>query len=476
MLFNSLRFAIFLSIVFAVYWLAPHRLRWVALLTFSAYFYTCWGVKYIFILADVIIVSYLAALIVAKTERCRKLILAVAIVLCILPLFVFKYFNFAADTLSAILSPFGINLHTSTLKLIVPVGVSFFTFQATGYVIDVYRKKIKPEKHLGYYALFVSFFPQISSGPIGRADKLIPQFREEKVFDYDNAVYGLRLILIGFFKKLVVADNLAVYVDKVYGNLHNMSGFSLILAAFFYSIQIYCDFSGYTDIARGAAKLLNINLMENFRSPYFSSSVKELWSRWHISLSTWFRDYVYIPLGGNRVSKARNCVNLMVTFLLSGLWHGADWTFVMWGGVHGAAQVGEKLLKTGDKNARGIRRSLRIAAVFIFKTAAWVLFRADSISDAFYLFGNCLNGIGNPRSYISSGILSIGLTTKSILWRTLLYIVPLAVYDWKSLDHDLIAEMSGLKTWSRHIIYALLIIVITVFHAYSSSGFVYFQF
>ena len=479
MLFNSLQFALFLPIVFALYWALPHKFRWLILLIASCWFYMSGNAKYIIFLATATLISYTSAILMEKQEsiKKKKLILAVAAVLCLGVLFMLKYFNFFSTSLSKMCSAFSIKLQPTTLKLLLPVGLSFYTFQTVGYLIDVYRGKIKAEHHLGYYALFVSFFPQISSGPIGRAPDLLPQYKAEKNFDYSTAVYGLRLMLWGFFKKLVVADNLAYYVDMVYTDLPNKQGFCLVLAAFFYSIQIYCDFSGYTDIARGTAKLFGINLMENFKSPYYSSSIREFWSRWHISLSTWFRDYVYIPLGGNRVSRFRNSLNLMVTFLLSGLWHGADWSFLLWGGVHGLAQVAEKRL-TGPPNANGKNRftALKTICVFVFATLAWVFFRADSVKDAFYVFSHALNGISDMRTYIGSGMLNIGLDKVTLLWKSFLYFVPIALFDAFSLKTDLISGMSRLKAYQRHGIYIVLIILITVFHAYGNTSFVYFQF
>lgn len=334
MLFNSFAYAIFLPIVFALYWLLPHKYRWALLLVASYYFYMSWNVKYVGLILFTTIASYVAALLMEKYEnkKAKKIVLLATAVLCLGVLFFFKYFNFVSSSVAELLSLISIQFSPLTLKLLLPVGISFYTFQTLSYVIDVYRGDVKAEHHFGYYATFISFFPQLVAGPIERTENLLPQIKAQHTFDYEQATYGLKLMAWGFFKKIVIADSLSVYVSKVYNAPQSFEGFALILATVFFTFQIYCDFSGYSDIAIGTAKLMGINLMTNFKSPYFSTSIKEFWSRWHISLSTWFRDYVYIPLGGNRVSKVRHALNLLITFLVSGLWHGANWTFVLWGG------------------------------------------------------------------------------------------------------------------------------------------------
>lgn len=334
MIFNSIAFAIFLPIVFILYWILPHRFRWLLLLISSYYFYMSWNIKYVGLIFFTTLISYLCALMIEKTQsiKFKRFYMMTSIIISIGILFLFKYFNFFSESVCNILNTFSIKLHPITLKLLLPVGISFYTFQTLSYVIDVYKGEVKAERHFGQYATFISFFPQLVAGPIERTKNLLPQIKSEHQFCYDKAVYGLRLMAWGFFKKILIADNLAIYVDKIYGNLSQYQGFSLIIATLFFTFQIYCDFSGYSDIAIGTAKLFNIDLMANFKSPYFSASVHEFWSRWHISLSTWFRDYVYIPLGGNRCTKLRHNFNLLITFLISGLWHGANWTYVVWGG------------------------------------------------------------------------------------------------------------------------------------------------
>ncbi len=338
MLFNSLSFAIFFPIVFLLYWALPHRYRWVLLLVSSYYFYMSWNVKYVLLILFTTIISYGCARLLEKSKELlmRKLILGGAVFLCLSVLFLFKYLSFFMDNVFYAASALAIPLKPMTLKLMLPVGISFYTFQTLSYVIDVYRGEVQAEHHFGKYAVFISFFPQLVAGPIERSSSLLTQMNQEHRFDYQKVTYGLKLMAWGYYKKLVLADMLAVYVDKIYGNMTAYKGIPLIAASVAFAFQIYCDFSGYSDIAIGAAKMFDINLMKNFKSPYFASSIKEFWSRWHISLSTWFRDYLYIPLGGSRCSRLKHCRNLMITFLCSGLWHGADWTYVIWGGIHGA--------------------------------------------------------------------------------------------------------------------------------------------
>ncbi len=335
MLFNSLAFAIFLPIVFCVYWALPHKFRWPLLLIASYYFYMSWDPKYIVLILFTTAISFIAALLIEKFEsiKTKKLILIISIMLCLAVLLYFKYFNFFVNSFVMIFDIFAIKLHPITVSVLLPVGISFYTFQTLSYVIDVYKENVKAEHNFGIYATFISFFPQLVAGPIERTSNLLPQIKSEKKFNYESATYGLKLMVWGFFKKLAIADVVSVYVDRAYSSLHTCTGFDLVVALFFFTIQIYCDFSGYSDIAIGTAKLLGINLMTNFKSPYYSLSIKEFWGRWHISLSTWFRDYVYIPLGGNRCSKLKRDRNLILTFLASGLWHGANWTYIVWGGV-----------------------------------------------------------------------------------------------------------------------------------------------
>lgn len=334
MLFNSIAFAIFLPVVFILYWILPVKNRWMLLLAASYYFYMGWNAKYVVLIFTATFISYFCAILMEKASsiRVKRICMLSSAIVILGILFLFKYYNFFLDNLSILARKFSITMNPYTLKLILPVGISFYTFQTLSYVIDVYKGKIRAEKHLGYYAAFVSFFPQLVAGPIERASNLLPQIKEERKFEYEKASYGVKLMAVGYFKKIVLADTLAKYVDIVFADVYSYHGFTLFLASLFFTFQIYCDFSGYSDIAVGTAKMFGINLMNNFNSPYFSVSIHDFWKRWHISLSTFFKDYVYIPLGGNRMGKIKNMANLMVTFLLSGLWHGASWNYIVWGG------------------------------------------------------------------------------------------------------------------------------------------------
>ena len=477
MLFNSISYAIFLPIVFILYWALPHKHRWILLFIASYYFYMSWNAKYVFLIFLTTFVSYLASILIEKYQKYKKLILTVTLIVCLGVLFVFKYFNFFFETLDTIFNVFKIKLNKVTLNLVLPVGISFYTFQTLSYVIDVYRGNIKAEKHFGYYATFVSFFPQLVAGPIERPENLLPQLKEEKKFSYNNATKGLKLMTIGFFKKMVVADNLAYYVDMVYKDLSYYTGFALVLVAIFFTIQIYCDFSGYSDIAKGSARLLNIELMDNFKTPYFSTTIKEFWSKWHISLSSWFKDYIYIPLGGNRCSKIRHYLNLLVTFLISGLWHGANITFVIWGGIHGLLQILEDILHI-KKNTKkySFIWYIRVILVFIIMTFTWVFFRAQNINEALYVFSNMFKGIAHPLSYLRSGIYSFGVKPTYLLVTLTLYLLPLFIYDLLSVNYDCFTLINKQNKVTRYTIYFIILFMILLLHYVGEVSFIYFQF
>ena len=479
MLFNSWQFAIFFPITFLLYWAFPHRFRWVIMLLASCCFYCVTGARFFPLLVIVTLGSYLAGrMIESRPDRNKKTILWVSVICCLLILTVYKYLGFLINSFTELVRLVGLILHPFTAKLLLPLGISFYLFNVIGYLIDVYKGRIAAEKHLGIYALYVTFFPKMLAGPIERAGNLIPQLRQERKFDAELGIDGLKRMLWGFFKKIVVADTLVIYVDAVYDNMTAHTGFALFLAAIFFSIQIYCDFSGYSDIALGTAELFGFRLMENFRSPYFSSSIKEFWSKWHISLSTWFRDYVYIPLGGNRVSKPRQYWNLMVTFLTSGLWHGASWTFVLWGGLHGAVQVLEKMLGIRTYKKRNFGWLLRCFLVFLFATVDWVFFRANSIGDGFYLLTHFLIGISSPVSYIRTGFKAVGMTSGTLV-DCVLFLIPLCWYDLISgrRDRDAREVISEKKAWVQWMFYILVgLYVIFLSQKGVAAEFVYMQF
>ena len=478
--FNSLQYAIFLPCVFVCFWALPNRHRWALLLAASYYFYMSWNARYVVLILLTTLVSYFAAIAIerAADRRKKRAVLWGALLVCLGVLFVFKYFNFFSASVHALMSRFLLRPHPVTLKLLLPVGISFYTFQTLSYVIDVYRGEIPAERHFGVYAAFVSFFPQLVAGPIERASNLLPQMRAEHRFNADKALDGAKLMAWGFFKKIVVADNLAVYVDAVYADLPAYRGFAMAVAAVCFAVQIYCDFSGYSDIARGTAKLMDIELMQNFRSPYFAASIREFWSRWHISLSTWFRDYVYIPLGGSRVGRARHYRNLLITFLASGLWHGANWTFVIWGALHGLMQILEKALRLPPAPKRGTVRCLRVLGVFCFVTLAWVFFRAQSLPDALYVLRHMFDGISSPLAYVTLGFNALRITRRRLVFCLLCYFAPLAVMDALSAEGE--PAPAAVEKGSRPVRWAFYIVLGLMLVLFSQKGvaadFIYFQF
>lgn len=479
MLFNSFAFAIFLPVVFILYWIIPNRYRWGVLLLSSYYFYMHWDAKFVFLILIVTTISFFCGLLIDKTEvKSKKRVYLLFSIICSLGvLFIFKYFNFFFESLSQMANYFGIPIHVGTLRLLLPVGISFYTFQTIGYVIDIYRRG-GAEHHFGVYAAFVSFFPQLVAGPIERTQNLLPQIRGKHSFNYDKAANGLILMAWGFFKKLLIADGLAGYVDQVYANVEDYQGLALIIVSIFFSLQIYCDFSGYSDIAIGTAKLFDIDLMVNFESSYFSASVKEFWRRWHISLSSWFRDYVYIPLGGNRKGKIRQSVNLLITFTLSGLWHGANWTYIVWGGIHGIGQVLENLFvkKKKEKIYRKWRWCISVCCVFLFCNVAWVFFRAESIHDAVYILCNSFVGIAQPVEYLKSAYQSLSFYKWDFIYFILL-IGILFIHDFLALNGNVWVKVREKPLVIRWVIYILLVLCIVFFAKKGKAAeFVYFQF
>lgn len=481
MLFNSFAFAIFLPIVFILYWCLPHKYRWILLLAASYYFYMSWNAKYVVLILFTTCISYVAVRLLEKqdSKKKKKAILAGTAILSLGVLFFFKYFNFVSESVVGVLNLFSIQMNPVTLKLLLPVGISFYTFQTLSYVIDVYKGDVQAEKHFGYYATFISFFPQLVAGPIERTSNLLPQIKAKHEFVYEQATYGLKLMAWGFFKKIVIADTLSKYVSTVYDSPSNFSGFALVLTTVFFTLQIYCDFSGYSDIAIGAAKLLGINLMTNFKSPYFSQSIKEFWSRWHISLSTWFRDYVYIPLGGSRVGKLKHAINLLITFLVSGLWHGANWTFVIWGGIHGLGQVIENYIVPKNKikeKSKGVVWVLRVAFVFAFASFAWIFFVSNSLEDAVYVISHLFTGIASPISYLHGGFSSIGLGKTELVF-LMPSVLALMIFDFISLKMDVIEKISNYKVAIRWMIYICLIVWMIMYVPVNNQAeFIYFQF
>lgn len=408
MLFNSVSFILFFPVVVVAYFLIPYRYRWILLLAASYYFYMCWEIEYVLLIVISTVVDYFAALKMSKIteKRKRKPYLWLSILTNIGILFGFKYFNFFSDNVQAVFDVLNIKQSIPYFDVLLPVGISFYTFQTLSYTINVYQGKSEPERHFGIFAVYVSFFPQLVAGPIERAENLLPQFYKKFDFDYKRVTDGLKLMLWGFFKKMVIADNLALYVDEVYSHPEMYDSNAIILAAVFFAFQIYCDFSGYSDIAIGAAKVMGYDLMTNFNRPYIAKTVTEFWRRWHISLSTWFRDYLYIPLGGNRVVKLRWYFNLFVVFLVSGLWHGANWTFVVWGALHGLAIVYEVISRNqrrwmSEHVPSSIYSTISILLTFAFWTFSMVFFRAASLDDAIFVLENMFSRINLAQPAIA---------------------------------------------------------------------------
>lgn len=473
MIYNSIPFAVFLPIIFILYWICPSKYRYLFLLAASFYFYMYMDPKYIFFLLGTVTVSYLLALALdsARDVFRKKLYLFIGILALIGVLALLKYSGFIIE-IAGLPSP--------AIQFMLPVGISFYTFQTLGYLIDIYRGKYPAERHFGYYCLFVSFFPQILSGPIGRGDVLLPQLKKERTFDIYQASYGMKLMAVGYFKKLVVAGLLAPTVDKIYDNPESYVGLVYIIATFMFALQIYCDFSGYTDIAIGCANLFGMELSENFKTPYFSRSIKEFWSRWHISLSTWFRDYLYIPLGGNRVGKIRHCFNLMLTFLVSGLWHGAGINYILWGGIHGFYQIIETISGKNKKGREEKRNPLlNLFSVFLTFMAvclAWVFFRADSVSHAWRIISLSFHEIGNPYNYFRTAVICLDMSYAYMIYLSI-PVLLLTIYDYASLKRDVIAWISSRKPWVRYPVYIFLLLIILLFSEKGvSTEFYYFQF
>lgn len=485
MSFNSLQFLIFLPAVITVYFLIPHRFRWVLLLISSYYFYMSWKPEYAVLIMFSTLIDYIAGIQIhkAQTPRAKKMFLGLSLLVNLGLLFSFKYFNFFSDSLRQALSLISIPFNPLTLKVLLPVGISFYTFQSLSYIIDVYRGRIKPERHLGIFALFISYFPQLVAGPIERAENLLPQFLKKQHFDYQRVVDGLKYMLWGFFQKMVIADNLAVVVDKVYGNVGDFTGIPLILATVFFAFQIFCDFAGYSNIAIGAAKIMGIDLMANFRRPYFANSITDFWRRWHISLCNWFRDYLYIPLGGNRVALPRWYLNLMIVFLVSGLWHGANWTFIVWGGLNGFYMVFEAatakfknaaIEKLGLNKFPKINNFIQIGTTFVLANIAWIFFRADSLSDAFYVLTHLFSNISLNIFNISGDDIGLGWAALIIALGSLALMESVhSIQEWGVGVRRFLGVRPAVVRWSA---YLAVLMIILLFGSFKNATFIYFQF
>lgn len=485
MLFNSFEFLLFFPIVTLLYFILPYKYRWLLLLIASCVFYTAFIPVYILILFFTIIIDYVAGIkIESAVGKQKKWFLILSIIANVGVLAVFKYYNFFIENTNALLESLHITTHPLPyLGIILPIGLSFHTFQAMSYTIEVYRGHQKAERHFGIYALYVMYYPQLVAGPIERPQNVIHQFKEHHDFDYARVTDGLKLMAWGMFKKVVVADRLAPYVNMMYAHPENYSGIVLLTGMIFFSVQIYCDFSGYSDIAIGSSKVMGINLMENFRQPYFSRSISEFWKRWHISLSTWFRDYVYIPLGGNRVSSFKIYRNILIVFLLSGFWHGANWTFIIWGGLHGIFLIAfdtSKNIRAKVKNTLGIKDDSTInniiSVVFTFSlvTVAWVFFRGNSVEQAMHILRNSFDLSATP-SMVKAQFEQLGFTGTTALL-TVAVVVFLFVIDRIQTKKDILMYVTG-KSWPmRWAIYYIIIFSIILLGVWGNQQFIYFQF
>lgn len=470
MVFQSIEFVLFFVIVFACYWMLSSKFRWGLLLTAGIIFYASWSIKYVVLLFSVTMVSYFAALSVERLlHPKRKYILIAYIVLELGILGCFKYLGFFSEILNGLLNKMTVSVQVPLARFLLPIGISFYIFQTMGYVLDVYSGKITAERHFGYLAASVAFFPIMLSGPIEKCQSLICQFKEDKKLSYEEGVWAFQRILSGCLKKMIIADSLAIYIDKVYSDVYGYTGVALLFTIILYSVEIYCDFSGYSDIATGIAGLLGIKLKPNFKRPYFADSMKEFWRRWHISLTLWFREYVYIPLGGNRIETWKVNRNVMVTFLLSGLWHGASWTFVFWGAFHGCMQIIERTFSQYIKKIRG-GRFVKQILVFGLVSIGWVFFRADNFSESGYILTHCLQGITSPIAYITPMNSFLGISMQQSLFLTF-FIVVIFIADLREERE----ELSKAGTVSTILLVEAALFYYLQYGA-DSSAFIYFQF
>jgi alginate O-acetyltransferase complex protein AlgI len=476
MIFNSIEFILFFILVTSLYFTLPHNKRWLLLLISSCYFYMAFVPIYILILGFTIVIDYYAGILIENAAgKKRKLFLMLSLVANIGVLAVFKYWNFIAENFSFLLKGFGMESPLPYLSILLPIGLSFHTFQAMSYTIEVYRGHQKAERHFGLYSLYVMFYPQLVAGPIERPQNLLHQFREQHHFEYERVVEGLKEMLWGFVKKIVVADRLSLYVNAVYNNADHHNGVTLIMATVFFAFQIYCDFSGYSNIAIGAAKVMGFNLMTNFKRPYFSSSIAEFWKRWHISLSTWFRDYLYITLGGNKVSVPRWYFNLFFVFLVSGLWHGANWTFIIWGALNGFYLVFALITQgTRDKINKMlgltkfplVHRWIQILITFVLTCFAWVFFRANNLNDALLIIKK-MGTFKGPLWFENPSMLIYSFGAILLL---------LAAETKEEYFNEKFSLMNN-KSWVvRNVAYAFLIILIFLVGVFDGGQFIYFQF
>lgn len=496
LLFNSIHFLLFFPIVVLFYFILPHRFRWIWLLFASYYFYMSWNPKYALLMATSTVITYLSGLLIARSNKTedgrkrnfqRKLWVVLSFSSNLAILFFFKYFNFAVINVNRILSYIGIQAIQPEFDVLLPVGISFYTFQALGYTMDVFRGEIYAEKNLAKYALFVSFFPQLVAGPIERSKNLLVQINERHYFDYDRIKNGLLLMVWGYFQKVVVADNVSTIVNAVYNDYINYSGSQILIATMLFAVQIYCDFSGYSDIAKGAAQVMGFRLMDNFHQPYFATSIQDFWHRWHISLSTWFKDYLYIPLGGSRCSRLKKYRNVMITFLVSGLWHGASWNFIVWGGLHGSYQIigdfikpyKEKFYQKLKINTEPFSFKLgQIVTTFILVNFAWIFFRAPGAGAALSIIHQMFFDL-NLGFLLNSSSFLMGLSSRRFLAVIVAILILLVgnLLQTKINVREALAKQNMIARWGCYYLFIAVILFFSMNESgYEASQFIYFQF
>lgn len=496
MLFNSLSFLIFFPIVLLIYFVIPKKIRYIWLLIASYYFYMCWNVKYALLLLISTVITYSAGLIIGWKEQktwIKKLVMAGSLISNFGILFFFKYFDFALSGVEKLLGKFGVIFETPQLDILLPVGISFYIFQAVGYTVDVYREKIDRERNPLRYALFVSFFPQLVAGPIERSTNLLSQLRNVdkiKLWNTERIQQGAVIMLQGYFMKMILADRIATFVDVVYDpmNYTQYVGFTVLVAAMLFSIQIYCDFAGYTYIAIGAAKIMGFSLMDNFNTPYLAVNIKDFWNRWHISLTTWFKDYLYFPLGGSRKGKIRKYINIFVVFLLSGLWHGAAWHYVVWGTLHGVCRIaGELTLSVRERLYKVLRfkrdtfatKMWQVVFTFFLVTVLWMFFRGESVHQTVMLIKNMVT-VYNPWILTDGSLFTLGLDAKewNVMLVSLLILAVLDICKYKKID--LVTIFMKQNLWFRWIFFYAGIMAVVLFGVYgpqyNAAQFIYFQF
>lgn len=469
MLFQSFGFVLFLFLLWSCYWKMPSRYRWCLMLAAGCFYYSLWNFQYTLLVVFVSVITYIAARFIDHRRDRKRPVLIVYIVLELAILCLFKYVGFLGSIVNDILHILGSSKEFSVFQWILPVGISFYIFQTIAYVADVYLGKTPAERHFGYFAESVIFFPILLAGPIEKIPFLTAQFKKEMSFSYEGSCRAFQRILLGYMKKLIIADSLAAITGQIYSNIGGYVGFPLLIAIFLYAIEIYCDFSGYSDIAIGTAGLFGISIHENFKQPYFADSIKDFWKRWHISLTSWFREYVYIPLGGNRVAAWKQVRNVMCVYVLSGLWHGADWTFLAWGGMNGIAQVLENVFYKRKHTIR-MPKIIRQVIVFVLVSIMWVFFRMESMADAVFVLAHCFDGVGALGAYLQFGISQLGIPRM----QGCLLAAFLLLLFWIDREKEKGAE----KVLNGIFVSILLAVGMFYYLRYGidSSAFIYFQF